>query len=89
MLGLQGKINGEGTLVKGQTVSDAYLAAAMLLALPEVDWCVEKAVLKERPNISPTSIIAKCQVDWPGKSLYKLVGNINFGHDIYPTSVFE
>ena len=42
-----------------QVVSDASLAAAMLNALPDADWSVEKAVMKNKATISPSVIIAK------------------------------
>jgi multisubunit Na+/H+ antiporter MnhE subunit len=67
MLDLQGKIN--SNLPSRQLVSDTSLAAAMLAALPDADWAMEKAVLKEKKTIAPDIIIAKVQVKWPGKSL--------------------
>ena len=76
MLDLQGKINGNDIIV----VSDASLAAAMLGALSDADWGVEKAAMKDKASISPSVIIAKCHVDWPGKVLHKNVGSINFGY---------
>ena len=52
----------------------------MLGPLSDADWSVEKAVMKDKVSISPSVIIAKCQVNWPGKSLHKSVGQINFGY---------
>ena len=78
MLNLQGKINGNKT---PQVVLDSSVAAAMLGALSDAVWSVEKAVMKDKgSSLSPSVIIAKCQVDWPGKDLHKSVGNINFAH---------
>ena len=54
--------------------------AAMLGALSDADWSVEKTVMKDKASISPSVIIAKCQVDWPGKAWHKSVGSINFGY---------
>jgi hypothetical protein len=48
MLDIQTKVNIGSTIV----LSDS--AAAMLGALPDADWGVEKAILKEKSNSLPT-----------------------------------
>jgi hypothetical protein len=76
MLDLQGKINANSM---HPVLSVTLLAAAMLSALPE-EWSVPKAILKERKNLLPSMVIAKVQVEWPGKALTKqLGGSIYFG----------
>jgi hypothetical protein len=36
--------------------------------LPDADWSVEKAILKEKSNIAPANIVAKVQLEWPSKT---------------------
>jgi hypothetical protein len=65
MINIQTKVNvGSSSTV----LSDSNIAAAMLGALPDADWSVEKEILKEKSNIAPANIIAKVQLKWPSKT---------------------
>lgn len=63
MIDIHDKVNVGGTIL-----SDSNIAAAMLGALPDADWAVEKAIMKEKPSIAPANIIAKVQLEWPSET---------------------